>query len=154
MTTYKQISSIYVYLCLLLGTGMLTPFRTEKNDESKFISLYNSSCDCTPWTKLSWPDSPGGRGNKSGLFGCPAILPYGHTVLLSFCLSVTLSVCLALCISSCLSDWRFDILLTFWKTFVLISKLKSLSVCPSICRSVFLSFWHPVDILNNFCFDN
>ena len=28
-----------------------------------------------------------------------------------------------------------------------------LSVRLSVCRPVFLSFWHPVDTLNNFCFD-
>ena len=134
--------------------------------------------------------------NKSGLFSCPAIC---HAVILSLCHSV----CPALCISSFLSDWRFDILLTFWKTFVLITKLKSLSVFLSVClsvrlsfylsdilltfwttfvlitklksrfvfylsfclsvrlsvfqtvcRPVFLPFWHPVNILNKFCFDN
>ena len=29
--------------------------------------------------------------NKSGLFSCPFILPYGHTVILSFCPSVPLT---------------------------------------------------------------
>ena len=75
--------------------------------------------------------------NKSGLFTCPAILPYGHNVILSLCHSV----CLAHCISSCLSDWLFDILWTLWTTFVLITKLKSLSVFLSVCLTVGLSFY-------------
>ena len=74
------------------------------------------------------------QGNKSGLFSCP------YRIL----------------------DYFSDILFTFLTTFVLITKLKSvsvflsvfLSVCLSVCLSMFLSFWHPVDILNNFYFDN
>ena len=96
---------------------------------------------------------------------------------LSFCLSVNLSVCRPVFLSfwyPVVSVYLSDILLTFLATFVLITKLKSLSVfylsfclsvslsvCLSACVSVFLtscclclSFWHPVDILSNFCFDN
>ena len=101
-------------------------------------------------------------------FIATALLFLGRTragslaALLSAILSYCLSVCPALCISSCRSAWRFDILLTLWKTSVLITKLKSrsvflsvclsvyLSVCMYVCRFVFLSFWHLVDILNNF----
>ena len=70
------------------------------------------------------------RGTRAGSLA--ALL----SAILSFCLSVTLSVCPALCIPSCLSDWHFDILLTSWKTFVLITKLKSQSVFLSVCLSV------------------
>ena len=77
--------------------------------------------------------------------GSLAALLFCHTVILSLCHSV----CLAHCISSCLSDWRFDILLTFWTTFVLITKLKSGSVCLSVCLSVRLSFYFS-DILLTF----
>ena len=86
--------------------------------------------------------------NKSGLFSCPAILPYCHSAC-----EPQWSVCLVHCISSCLSLWLFDILLTFWTNFVLITKLKNLSVCLSVFQPVFLSLWHPVDILNKFCFE-
>ena len=90
--------------------------------------------------------------NKSGIFSCPAILPYSHTVILSVCHSI----CLAHRISSYLPGWLFDILLTFWTTFVLIPKLKSLSVClsfylsvcQSVCLSIFLtSCWHSEQLL-------
>ena len=81
--------------------------------------------------------------------------------LSSFCLSVCLSVCWPVFLSfwyPVVSVYLSDILLTFLATFVLITKLKSLSVwlsvCLSVCRPVLLSFWHPVDILNKFCFDN
>ena len=82
------------------------------------------------------------------------------SVFLSFCLTVRLSVGMAFYLS--------DILLTFWTTSVLITKLKTWKshyVCNSVCLpgalSIFLhvclsdlTFWHPVNILNNFCFDN
>ena len=86
-----------------------------------------------PWFRLKEARGAGGAifawstkmklfKNKSGLFSCPAILPYGHTVILSLCHSVSLSLCLPGALHIVLSVW--------------------------------LTFWHPVDILNNFCFDN
>ena len=71
---------------------------------------------------------------------------------LSICLSVYLSVCLSVCRSVFLCFYLSEIPLTFWTTFILITKLKSLSVlylsfcqsvCLSVCPSMFLSFWHP-----------
>ena len=78
-------------------------------------------------------------------------LPIPLSVCQSVCLSVRLSVSLSFYLSDIL------LLLTFWTTFVLTPKLKSgsvfLSVCQSVFRHIFLTFWHPVDILNNFGFD-
>ena len=49
--------------------------------------------------------------------GSLAALLFRHTVCHSVCLP-------GLCLFSCLSDWLFDILLTFWTTFILITMLK------------------------------
>ena len=58
------------------------------------------------------------------------------------CLCLTFCFWLSICLScmSCLSD----ILLRFWTTFVLITKLKSLSAFLSVCLSVFLSTCLPI----------
>ena len=88
--------------------------------------------------------------NKSGLFSCPAIC---HTVILSLCLSAQRSVHLRSCLTDaltsvsqsvsqsviCMEETSAFTLLTFWKTFVLITKLKTLSVFLSVCLSVSLS---------------
>lgn len=62
-------------------------------------------------------------------------------------LSVFLSVCHSIFLASTgLSFYFSDILFTFWTTFVLITKLKSLLVFLSVCLSFYLSgmlliFW-------------
>ena len=64
--------------------------------------------------------------NKSRLFSC-TFLAYCLSVCNSLFLSVALSFCLAHHLSSCQSAQLFDILLTFWATFVLITKLIGLT---------------------------
>ena len=52
--------------------------------------------------------------NKSGLFSCPAILPYGHNVILSLCHSAWRTVYLPVCLTDFLpSCWHSEQLL-FW----------------------------------------
>ena len=69
----------------------------------------------------------------------------------SFCLSIYLSACLSIFLTSCWHSEQlcFDNLAE--KSFCLLSVF--LSVCLSVFWHVVLSFWHPVNILNKFCFD-
>ena len=53
--------------------------------------------------------------------------------------------------------WLSVILMTFWTTLILIPKLKRCILTywhTDILTCGHNVFWHPVDILNNFCFDN
>ena len=70
----------------------------------------------------------------------------------SICLSDYLSDCLSNCLSIFLTScWHSELL--FWHLSWKVVLSFCLSVCQSVFRHVFLTFWHPVDILNNFGFD-
>ena len=76
--------------------------------------------------------------NRSGLFSCPAILPYCHSVCLPGALYIFLSVCLSVCLFRFLTScWHSKLLLFWllsWNVF-----LSYLSFCISICVSACLS---------------
>ena len=90
------------------------------------------------------------QSNRSGLFSCPyRILDYFSDILFTFLTTfvlITKLESLSVSLSVGLSFYLSDILSTFLTTFVLITKLKSrsvfyLSVCQSVCWSVFLCFY-------------
>ena len=75
------------------------------------------------------------KKNKSGLFSCPAILPYCHSVSPSLCLSVWRTVYLPACLTDFLTScWHSEQLL-FWQ----LSWKDFMSFYISVCLSIFLS---------------